>query len=245
MDWRISDPYLDPPGSDDLCYTEKTVRLPETAWCYDPLVDSPAVNPLPALAGGTITFGALNRLNKINPSVLAAWAQVLRAVPKSRMHILAPAGSPRQRLLDQFRQAGVDPPRIEFIDRQSRIEYLRQYGRIDISLDTFPYSGHTTTLDSLWMGVPVVTLVGKTVVGRTGLSQLSNLGLPELAAQTPEQYVQIAAELAGDLPRLAGLRSTLRGRMQASPLMDATRFARNIEAAYRQMWRNWCESGRA
>jgi predicted O-linked N-acetylglucosamine transferase (SPINDLY family) len=243
MDYRISDPHLDPVGMDELCYAEKTLRLPETAWCYDPLFESPLVTPLPALASGSITFGSLNRLSKINPSVVAAWAEILRAVPDSRLHILAGLGSHRQRLLDQFREPLVDPRRIEFIDKQSRFEYLKQYGRIDITLDTFPFSGHTTSFDSFWMGVPVIMLVGQTVVGRAGLSQLSNLGLPELIARTPEQYVQIAAELAGDLPRLAELRRTLRARMQASALMDAPRFARNIEAAYRRTWRNWCEQG--
>ena len=114
-----------------------------------------------------------------------------------------------------------------------------------MGLDTFPYNGHTTSIDSFWMGVPVITLVGKTPVGRAGISQLSNLGLPELIAQTPEQYVQIAADLAKDLPRLAELRSTLRTRMQSSPLMDGPRFARNMEAAYREIWRKWCAGGAA
>jgi predicted O-linked N-acetylglucosamine transferase (SPINDLY family) len=132
---------------------------------------------------------------------------------------------------------------MEFVAKQSRWEYLNIYHRIDIGLDTVPYNGHTTSLDSFWMGVPVITLVGQTAVGRAGLSQLTNLGLPELVARTPEQYVQIATDLAKDLPRLAELRRTLRPRMQASPLMDAPRFARNVEAAYRQMWRNWCRQG--
>ena len=122
---------------------------------------------------------------------------------------------------------------------------MRYYHGIDIGLDTVPYNGHTTSLDSFWMGVPVVTLVGPTVVGRAGLCQLMNLGLPELIASSPEQYVRIAAELAHDLPRLSKLRATLRERMQASPLMDAPRFARNIEAAYREMWRRWCLVARA
>jgi predicted O-linked N-acetylglucosamine transferase (SPINDLY family) len=116
---------------------------------------------------------------------------------------------------------------------------MRTYGRIDIALDPFPWGGGITTCEALWMGVPVVSLVGRTAVGRGGASILANIGVPELVAQTPEQYVQIAAALARDLPRLAELRRTLRARMQASPLMDAPRFARNVEAAYRQMWRNW------
>ena len=136
----------------------------------------------------------------------------------------------------------IDQSRIEFVDRQPRREYLQTYQRIDIGLDTFPYNGHSTSLDSLWMGVPVVTLIGNIPVARAGWCQLTNLGLAELAGQTPEDFVRIAVELAKDLPRLAELRTGLRQRMEQSPLMDAPSFTRNIEAAYRQMWRNWCEA---
>jgi predicted O-linked N-acetylglucosamine transferase (SPINDLY family) len=114
------------------------------------------------------------------------------------------------------------------------------YHRLDIVLDTFPYNGHTTSLDALWMGVPVVSLAGRTPVSRAGLSQLTNLGLPELVAHSEDDYVRIAVELAGDLPRLGQLRSTLRERMENSVLTDAPRFARNVEAAYRKMWQAWC-----
>ena len=144
VDYRISDPYLDPAEAIELSFTEKTMRLPETTWCYDPLIDPSPIEPLPALTNGFITFGSLNRLSKINPRVVAAWADVLRAVPNSRLHVLANAGSHRQRLLIQMQELGIDPGRIEFIGRQSRLEYLKQYGRIDITLDTFPFSGHTT-----------------------------------------------------------------------------------------------------
>jgi predicted O-linked N-acetylglucosamine transferase (SPINDLY family) len=137
-------------------------------------------------------------------------------------------------------EEGLSAERLDFVTMQPLEEYLRSYHRIDIGLDSLPYNGHTTSLDSAWMGVPVITLVGATVVGRAGLSQLMNLGLSELIAHTPEQYVEMAAELARDLPRLAGLRATLRDRMQASPLMDARRFARGIEAAYREIWERWC-----
>jgi predicted O-linked N-acetylglucosamine transferase (SPINDLY family) len=243
MDYRLTDPYLDPPGLNDQFYSETTIRLPDTFWCYDPLVTEPAVNPLPAQTSGHVTFGCLNNFCKVNEPVLRLWAQVLKTIPGSRFMLLCPEGSHRQTLLDMLQREGISPDRIELIAHRPRLQYLELYHRIDVGLDTFPYNGHTTSLDSYWMGVPVVTLVGKTVVGRGGLSQLTNLGLPELIAQTPQQYVQIATALAGDLPRLAELRRTLRGRMQASPLMDAPRFARNVEAAYRQMWRNWCEQG--
>jgi len=119
------------------------------------------------------------------------------------------------------------------------LEYYRQ---IDISLDTLPYNGHSTSLDSLFMGVPVVTLVGDTVVGRAGLSQLTNLGMPEFIAHAENQFVSIARDWATDLPRLAALRASLRARMQQSPLMDGKAFARGIEAACRSMWRTWCAS---
>jgi len=242
IDYRLSDPYLDPPGMDESIYSEQTVRLPDSFWCYDPLEnrDIP-VNSLPVLDTGVVTFGGLNNFSKINDQVLLLWAQVLRQVKDSRLLLLTSEGSHRQRTLERLRQAGIDPAQIQFAPRQSRRGYLELFHRVDIGLDTFPYNGHTTSLDSFWMGVPVITLVGQTVVSRAGWSQLSNLGLTELVARTPEQFVTAAVELAGDLPRLTGLRSTLRSRMEKSPLMDAPRFARNIESAYRGMWHKWCE----
>jgi len=241
MDYRLTDPYLDPPGLNDYFYSETSIRLPDSFWCYDPLVTDLAVNALPAQTNGYLTFGCLNNFCKVNQQVLRLWAQVLRAVDPSQLVILCPEGSHRQLALNLLQREGISPDRIEWIVRRPRRQYLELYHRIDVGLDTFPSNGHTTSLDSFWMGVPVVSLVGKTVVGRAGLSQLTNLGLTELIAHTPEQYVGIAAALAGDVLRLAELRRTLRARMETSPLMDAPRFARNIEAAYRQMWRNWCE----
>jgi len=241
IDYRLTDPYMDPPGSHDAYYSERSIYLPDTFWCYDPLISEPAINGLPAQSNGHVTFGCLNNFCKINEQVLQLWAKVLKTVDRSRLMIHCPEGSHRQLLQGQLQREGIDPDRIELIARRPRVQYLELYHRIDVGLDTFPYNGHTTSFDSFWMGVPVITLVGKTAVGRAGVSQLINLGLTELIAQTPDQYVQNAAELAGHLPRLAELRRTLRARMEASPLMDAARFARNIEAAYRQMWRTWCE----
>jgi predicted O-linked N-acetylglucosamine transferase (SPINDLY family) len=154
--------------------------------------------------------------------------------------------SARQRLTGQFAEHGIPGQRIEILGWVGRLRgHLEIYHRVDAALDTYPYHGTTTACEALWMGIPVVSLAGRTHVSRVGVSLLSNVGLPELIAETPEQYVHIAADLAKDVPRLAELRRTLRGRMQASPLMDAPRFARNVEAAYRQMWRSWCaEAGR-
>jgi protein O-GlcNAc transferase len=237
IDYRLTDPYLDPPGQTDALYSEKSIRLPDSFWCYNPLTDLPEVGPLPATQNHHVTFGCLNNVCKLNDGVFALWSKIIQAVPDSHLIVRLPAGSPRRWATEQL---NIDPRRIRFVDRQPRFEYLETYNQIDIMLDTIPYNGHMTSLDSLWMGVPVITLVGKTVVGRAGLSQLTNLGQPELIARDESQFVQIAAGVAGDLPRLAALRGSLRKKMEKSPLMDGGRFARNVEEAYRRMWRDWC-----
>jgi protein O-GlcNAc transferase len=242
MDYRLTDPYLDPPGLNDQFYSETSVRLPDTFWCYDPLNMQVGVNDLPAESNGFITFGSLNNFCKVTEEVPRLWAQVLRTVDRSRLMILCPEGSHRQSLLEMLRREGINPDRIELVAPRPREKYLELYHRIDVGLDTFPVNGHTTSLDSYWMGVPVVTLTGSMILGRAGLSQLTNLGLTELIARTPQEYVRIAAELANDLLRLAELRRTLRPRTLASPLMDAPKFARGIEAAYRRMWDAWCQT---
>jgi predicted O-linked N-acetylglucosamine transferase (SPINDLY family) len=243
IDYRLSDPYLDPVGMDESVYSERTVRLPDSFWCYDPLdCRNIATAALPALRNGFITFGCLNNFCKVNPAVLALWANVLRQTNNSRLLLLTPPHSPRSRSLEILQRERVDPQRIEFVSNLSRQAYLETYNRIDIGLDTFPYNGHTTSLDSLWMGVPVITLVGDRSVSRAGWSQLSNLDLPDLAAATPEQFAAVAVALAEDLPHLSQLREGLRQRMEQSPLMDAPKFARNIEAAYRAVWKSWCDT---
>ena len=143
-------------------------------------------------------------------------------------------------MLDVLAKHGISSERITFFDKQPLRKYMELYHQIDLCLDTLPYNGHTTSLDAFWMGVPVITMTGQTVVGRAGLSQLRNLGLPELIAENGDLFVRIAVELAGNVYRLSHLRQTLRARMLASPLMDAPRFARGIEAAYRSMWQRWC-----
>jgi predicted O-linked N-acetylglucosamine transferase (SPINDLY family) len=235
IDFRLSDPHLDPAGTDD-CYSERTARLPETFWCYDPMSELP-VGELPARKQEFVTFGSLNNFCKTNERTFALWAQVLRAVPGSRLVLLAPPGSPRQRTSALFEKEGVAAERVEFVDFQPRADYLQTYQRIDIALDTVPYNGHTTSLDAWWMGVPTVTLVGDTVVGRGGLSQAKNLGLEELVAEGPDDFCARAVALASDLERLASLRATLRERMERSPLMDGPRFARHFEQTVRELFR--------
>ena len=235
IDYRLTDPYLDPPGMFDTFSSEEVVRLPDTFWCYDPGTQEPPVNALPALEAGFITFGCLNTFCKVNDGCLVLWAQVLRAVPNSRLLLRAPAGPTRDRVIAALQREGIAPSRVEFVGKVTRPEYLKLYHRIDVGLDPTPCNGHTTSLDSFWMGVPGLTLVGKTIVGRAGWSQLCNLGLQELAAESAEQFVARAVEWSADLQRLQALRGSLRQRMLKSPLMDGKRFAFYVEQAYRQM----------
>ncbi len=238
IDYRLTDPLLDPPGMDESIYSEISVRLP-SFWCYDPLEEPPPVGELPATFSPGVTFGCLNNFCKINEMTLALWARVLASLPESRLMLLTREGPHRAKVMGFMLRRGVAPEQIRFQSKLPRPLYLELHQQIDIGLDTLPYNGHTTTLDALFMGVPVVTLPGNTVVGRAGVSQLTNLGMPELIAQSPDDFVRIATDLARDLPRLKALRAGLRSRMQASPLMDARAFAAGIESAYRGIWRKW------
>jgi predicted O-linked N-acetylglucosamine transferase (SPINDLY family) len=246
VDYRLTDPYLDPPGQYDQCYAERSIRLPDTFWCYDAAgtlesaAEMPAVTPLSAERNGFITFGCFNNICKLNDDVFELWATVMRQVASSRMVIWSPPGLARRWITESLNRRGIDAGRLDFVGRQPRPKFLAEFGRVDLCLDTTPYNGHTTSLDALWMGAPVISLIGKTVVGRAGLSQLSNLGLAELAAPTDEQFVGLARLWGADIPRLSELRRSLRGRMMESPLTDGRRFAQGMEAAYRQMWRTWC-----
>ncbi|MGA2583995.1 MAG: tetratricopeptide repeat protein [Tepidisphaeraceae bacterium] len=244
IDYRLTDPYLDPPGQGDANYSEKSFRLPRTFYCYQLDVFDVHPNPLPAATTGRVTFGCLNNFGKMSLPAMALWGQILKSVPNSRLILHAREGSHRQAALGFFAAQGIDPARISFMGYLRNVDYFLAYHQIDIALDPFPCAGGTTTCDALWMGVPVVSLIGKTAIGRTGLSILSNIGLPELAAESKERYHQIAFELASDLNRLAALRSTLRQKIQQSPLGDAKSFARDVEAAYRQMWAAWTEQSR-
>ncbi|RAR51904.1 putative O-linked N-acetylglucosamine transferase (SPINDLY family) [Paraburkholderia unamae] len=223
MDWRLTDPWLDP-GVHDSHYSEQSWRLPHTFWCYDPLDPDVEVNPLPPLTAGSVTFGSLNNPCKLTDASLAMWAGVFERLPAAR-------------LVQRLVRAGIDPARVRFVPFRPREAYLRNYHEIDLALDTLPYNGHATSLDALWMGVPVVTRVGPTVAGPAGLSQLANLGLTDLAAGSDETLMAMAGSLANDLPRLARPRATLRERVAGSPLMDGERFARGMEHAYEGMWR--------
>ncbi len=239
MDYRLTDPYLDPPESDESIYCERSIRI-QTYWCYAPSTESPPVGPLPALQNGFVTFGCLNSFQKVNSPLLRLWSQILQNVPYSRMMLYSYEGSHRRRVLDLFAADGIDPARISFVGPQPTPKYFQQYNAIDIALDTFPYTGGTTTCDALWMGVPVVTRAGKTAVSRGGVSILNNAGLPECITHSREQYVDASVKLARNVERLTDVRATLRQQIQKSRLMDAPRFAGDMERAFRRMWQSWC-----
>ncbi len=244
IDYRLTDPYLDPLGLDKDHYSETSIRLPNTFWCYELQGDEPDVGPLPA-AEGEVTFGCLNHPCKVNDDIVLQWTQVLRELPGSQLLLLCPDDSHRCRVTEILECQGISRDRVRMTGILPRRDYLALYNKIDIALDTLPYNGHTTSLDALWMGVPVVTQRGSTLVGRAGVSQLINLGLGELVANSTDEYVAIATGLANDLGKLIDFRANLRQRMRNSPLTDAPHFARVAEDAFRQMWYQWCKSLRS
>jgi predicted O-linked N-acetylglucosamine transferase (SPINDLY family) len=196
------------------------------------------------LERGHVTFGCFNNPAKITPRIVAVWASILRRVTGSRL-LLKYKGmddpSVRGRLAEIFAAQGIELGRLEFLGSSPHPELLGEYRRIDIALDTFPYSGGLTTCEALWMGVPVITCPGETFASRHSLTYLSNLELTETIARDWDEYVDLAVALAGDLPRLGALRSGLRERMAASPLCDGKRFAANLMVVLRQVWRHWIE----
>ncbi|MGE5567597.1 MAG: tetratricopeptide repeat protein [Rhodospirillales bacterium] len=240
IDYRLTDAWCDPPGATEHLHTETLVRLPRGFSCYQPPANTPEPVAPPVLAAGHITFGSFNALPKVRPAVVAAWATILRRVPGSRLLLKSRAladGEARRRILAMFADHGIEEARIEIAGTTpSHAQHLAFYNRVDIALDTFPYHGTTTTCEALWMGVPVVVLTGATHVSRVGVSLLERVGLGELAVNDEAAYIECAAALAGDVPKLKEIRAGLRGRMAASPLTDAAGFTRELEAAYRRMW---------
>ena len=241
IDYRLSDPRLDP-DTFDRHYSERTLRLPDTFWCYDAQNGNIDVNELPAIKNGYVTLGCFNNPCKLTDRALDLWGSVMRAIPDARLRLMAPPGRHRAHLVARLETHGVAAARLSFVEFRPRDEYLQFYHDVDFGLDTLPYNGHTTSLDALWMGVPIVTRVGDTCVGRAGLSQLFHLGLLDLVADSDAAFVAIAAALAADRDRLRELRGSLRATMQRSPLMDAARFARSVEQAYRSAWRAHCSA---
>ena len=242
--YRFTDGWADPEGADHR-YTEQLMRLPHGFLCYQPPSDCPTVSALPALTTGQITFASFNNLAKVNPQLVAHWAVILKAVPGARMIVKSKALTDlatREYWYSIFETQGIGRDRLELLGWTSyQIEHLTLYHKIDIALDTFPYHGTTTTCEAMWMGVPVITLAGRTHAARVGVSLLSSVGLQEFIAESPEDYIHKAIHLASNLERLQQLRVTLRERMQGAPLTNARLITQSIESAYRTIWTHWCQ----
>jgi protein O-GlcNAc transferase len=244
IDYLIADPWT-LPAELESHFTEKILRLPETRLCFTPPAHDVEVAPLPALRSGYVTFACFNTLSKMNDAVVALWARVLHAVPGSRLQLVAPPDQHvhwQRVVTESFSAHGINAERLQVLNAGPRAAYLATYQQVDIALDPFPYTGGTTTAEALWMGVPVLTLAGKSFLARQGVGLLANAGLPEWIAEDPDDYVRRAVSHAGDLPRLASLRAGMREQVLASPLFDAPRFARHFEEALRGVWRKWCEA---
>lgn len=244
IDYRLTDPIADPPGAADALHTETLLRLPDGFLAYRPPTGGPPVAPAPHRANGYVTFGSFNNLAKVTPRVVAAWADILSRTPRSRLLLKCRPFSDeatRAQYMNAFVEAGISADRILLRGWTNATEdHLAAYAELDVALDTFPYAGTTTTCEALWMGVPVITLSGDRHAARVGESLLTRLDLNDLVARDVEAYVAKAVALAGDGRRLDELRADLRGRMERSPLMNATAFAASMEQAYRSMWHTWC-----
>jgi predicted O-linked N-acetylglucosamine transferase (SPINDLY family) len=247
MDYWITDRYLHPPGQTEKSHIEALLVLPETFALYQPPDEAPSVQKTRASASGAITFGCFNSIAKLSMLVIELWSRVLKSVPRSRLHLKDAAlqdASVRRGLAGQFQAFGITDDRLQFSGWEPLAGYLDAYREIDILLDPFPFTGHTTSLHGIWMGVPLITLAGDSHIFRRGVSILENLQLRELIATSPDHYVEIAVNLAADAPRLRALHAGLRQRLAESPLMDAPRFMQHFEAALRSAWASYCSATR-
>lgn len=245
MDYRISDGRADPEGEAEQWCTEKLIRLPQSFHCYRPAGKPPDPAPAPHVARGYVTFASFNVLPKVTDTAVAAWASILKAVPQSRFYIKCKQlrdERVRDRVLGDFARHGIDAARIEMAAFVPSIrEHLDRYANVDLALDTFPYNGTTTTCESIYMGVPVLTIRGRNHRGRVGLSLLSALDLDEeFVADDVADYIARAVAWGRDPRRLADIRPGLRPRMERSPLRDEVGFTKHLEQAYRAAWRTWC-----
>lgn len=242
MDYRLTDAIADPPGLADKFHTERLIRLDNGFLCYQPPPESPAVSALPAWFASQVTFGCFQYPAKITSGVIECWAEIMRRTPRSRLllhhcfsdYSLAPAPC-RDRITAEFAPHGIHADRLQFAGPLPSREHLELYGLVDLMLDTFPYNGTTSICESLWMGVPVVTVEGSFHAGRVGSSLLTRVGLRDWVAVDNKGYVELAAAMAQDLERLAQLRASLRRRMQASPLLDPVGFTDALETSYLAM----------
>lgn len=239
MDYHFTDRHFLPPGAFDAQFTEKLVYLP-SAVCFQPSADAPPVNPLPALAHGYLTFGSFNRRNKMNPSVIALWSRVLHALPTSRMVLGGLEGDQSADLVQCFAREGITPERLRFFPKSDMATYLGLHHQVDLCLDTFPYTGLTTTLHAVWMGVPTLSLSGPTPISRQSSLVGGQLDLPDCVARDPQELVDLALRWAAKPQALADIRANLRARLCATPLGQPSLLVAGLEQALRQMWVRWC-----
>lgn len=245
IDYLLSDGFETPHGAERF-YSEDIVRLPHGYVCYRPPEYATPVQPPPSLGRGYVTFGCFNNLAKITPDVAGLWSRILDAAPGAKIMLKTGAldsATARDRFSRLFETNGIATGRLVLDGGAPHAQLLAAYADVDIALDPFPYSGGLTTLEALWMGVPVITVGGSTFAARHTISHLSNIGLTELITDSPERYVDAALQLANDPGRLQALRLELRDRMAASPVCDAARYARDLEKAFREMWKLWCAKG--
>jgi predicted O-linked N-acetylglucosamine transferase (SPINDLY family) len=239
IDFRITDAFADPQGTTEHLHTEKLIRVPECAWCFEPDASAPEVEPLPALKNGFVTFGCFNNMAKLNPALFETWAEILLRVPGSHLRLKARTltdDGVRKELKSYFTERGIEEDRLDFFGHTKKIaDHLNHYHSVDIALDSFPYHGTTTTCEAMWMGCPVVTRAGKTHVSRVGVSLLSAVGLQEFIADTREAYIEKAVVLAAQTDRLQELRAGMRDRLKKSVLMDEKRFVQGFETALAEM----------
>ena len=244
MDYILSD-VTETPEGEDQWFSETVVRMPHGNVCYGPPDYAPDVNSLPALENGYVTFGCCNNLAKINDRVMSLWADILKAIPDSRLSLRTNTlddEATAQRVHDQFEGLGITPERVALAGEAPHEAFMAHYHEIDMALDPFPYSGGLTTCEALWMGVPVISMLGETFAGRHSASHLRNVGLDDWVAETAGEYLALAEKHGRDLEELAELRASLRERIATSPLCDGGRYTRDLEAVYRQMWRKWCDT---
>ena len=242
MDWIITDRWETPPELEHV-YSEKPLRLPDGYVCYSPPPYAPDVGALPALDRGHITFGCFNNLAKVTPRVIATWSEILHRVSTARLVLktLQFCDAPTaDRIRVEFAKHAIPPERLELRGPSGHRAFVEEYNGIDIVLDPFPYSGGLTTCEALWMGVPTVTVPGEIFASRHSVSHLSNAGLADWVAPDIPAYIELAVAKAADIDALATLRSRLRAQVKSSPLCDALRFGRNLGAALRSAWRDWC-----
>jgi len=243
MDYRFTDQVADPAGKVDPFYSEELIRLKYGFFCYQPQDSAPEVRVLPCLEQGYVTFGSFNNLTKITPAVVKAWSAILKQADTARLLLksmfLADKAT-RAGYLQLFADEGIPEERLELVPMlQKKEDHLKLYGRIDIGLDPFPYNGTTTTCEAMWMGVPVITMLGDRHSGRVGAGIMHRTRLLELIAENEQEYVDKAVSLAKDTDRLSALRSGMRNRMLQSPLCNIKKFTGSVEEAYLTMWKKY------